>query len=111
MIDDLSPEGVAQAKRETMLGLSPQEFALWLHNPITAGFFQFMDDQIASWREMAADLVEAGAFTVGARSQDQNPDVVRGRIVALKELRQITVQTIQGAYGQEPPDETQAEQA
>lgn len=109
MTDDLSPEAVAAAKRETMLSIGEQEFRLWTHNPITAGFFQFMDDQIRVWRELAADLVEAGAFTPGARPESNNPDVVRGRILAVRELRDITVQTIHEAYGKEPPED-QADQ-
>lgn len=108
MTDDLSPEAVAASKRSTMLNIGEQEFKLWQHSPITAGFFQFMDDQIAVWRELAADLVEAGAFELGARAENNNPDVVRGRILAVRELRDITVQTIQSAYGKEMPDEDQA---
>lgn len=111
MSDDLSPEAVASAKRETMLGLGEQEFRLWQHSPITAAFFQFMDDQVASWRENAADLLEMGAFIPGAREQDRNPDVVRGRILALRELREIELETIQGAYGKSPPEEDQEQQA
>lgn len=109
MSEDLTPEGVAANKRETMLNIGEQEFRLWQHSPITAGFFQFMIDQVAVWRELAADFVEAGAFTPGARPEDQNPDVVRGKILAVRELHQITLQTIQGAYGKETPDEDQAD--
>lgn len=111
MAEDLSTEAVAAAKRETMLGIGVQEFRLWQHSPITAAFFQFIDDQIASWRENAADLLEMGAFTAGAREQDRNPDVVRGRILAMRELHQIDLETIQGAYGKSPPVEDQEEQA
>lgn len=111
MTDDLSAEGVAQSKRRAALDMTEQAFKLWQHEPITAAFFQYLDDQVVAFREVAADLVEAGAFTAHAKPELQNPDVVRGQIVALKQLRQITAQTIQGFYGQEPPDETQAEQA
>lgn len=108
MTDALSPEAVAQAKRQTMLDTSPQAFSLWLHNPLTAAFFQYLADQVASFREVAADLVEAGAFTPGARGELNNPDVVRGQILALKQVREVTAQTIQSFYGQEAPDEQAA---
>lgn len=111
MPDDLSPEAVAQAKRQTALDMSDQGFRMWQHEPITAAFFQFLEDRVLAARETAADLVEQGRFVPGARPELQNPDVVRGQILALRELHKVTAQTIHDFYGKEMPEEDQADQA
>lgn len=84
--------------KTTMLELSEQEFRMWQHSTITAAFLQFMDDQIAAFREIGMDLLEAGAFRQNDPHEDRNPDVVRGKLLALKELRQISLDRIQGFY-------------
>lgn len=93
-----------------LLEIGEQEFMLWQHNPISAAYLQFLDDQVAVWREIAADLLEAGAFRLGDPAEDRNPDVVRGKLLALRELRGITLTDIQGFYGKEPPVESQGDQ-
>jgi hypothetical protein len=87
-----------------LLEITPQEWMLWQHGPITAAFLQFQDDQIAVWRELAADLLEAGAFHSGETHEDRNPDVVRGKLIAMRNLRGITLEAIQGFYGKEPAE-------
>lgn len=86
------------------LEMNEIEYRQWQHNPITAAYLQFLDDQIADWRETAADLLEAGAFRMGDAHEDRNPDVVRGKLLAIKMLRGITLSEIQGAYGKAEPD-------
>lgn len=107
-IDALEPETVASARRQLFLDMSPAEFRLWQHNPITAAYLQYMSDVIANWREIAADLLEAGAYRLGEQHEDRNPDVVRGQLVALRKLRQISLQDIQGFYGKEPEEVDQS---
>ncbi len=87
-----------------------QEFRLWQHEPITRAFLQYLDDQVANWRELAADIVEIGGFTAGDRLEGRNPDVVRGKIVALKELRRLTLAEIQDFY-REATRDSQDDQA
>jgi len=101
------PAAVAQSKRDTMTGITSQEFNQWRHNPITAGFLQYMEDSVAFLREAAADLLEAGQFNQGDVHQDKNPDCLRGQIITLRHLHGIEIQTIQSFYGQEMPKEKQ----
>lgn len=92
-----------------LLEIGKQEFAQWQHNPITKGFLQFMEDQVESWRELVADVVELGAYEKGAAHEDRNLEVVRGKIIAMRQLRGITLEGIQGFYGQEPAVEAAPE--
>lgn len=92
-----------------LLEIGPQEYAQWQHNPISAAFLQFMDDQILVWREVAADIVEVGAYEQGASHEDRNLDVVRGKIIAMRQLRGISLEDIQGFYGKEPVVEAEPE--
>lgn len=115
MNDALTPEGFTALRRQQLLDLKSEEFRLWQHHPITAAYLQWLDDLIADWRNLAADLVEVGAFQDRAAHEDRNPDVVRGRILAIRFLRNIELETIQGFYAQEPevielPSETDLSQ-
>lgn len=105
MTDALTPENFVTLRRQQLLDLSAAEFRMWQHNPITAAYLQFLDDQIAEWRSLAADLVENGAFQLRDPHEDKNPDVVRGRIRAVRELRDIDIESIHRFYGQEPEDD------
>lgn len=84
--------------------LSPETYALWQHSPITAAFLQFLDDQVANWREIAADLVETGHLKVGGEHEDTNLDVVRGKIATLRQLRGISLAEIKRFYGVDSQD-------
>jgi hypothetical protein len=89
--------------------LSPETFALWQHSPITAAYLQFLDDQIAHWRELAADLVEIGHFKDGAEHEDQNIHVVRGKLAAFRQLRGISLAEIKRFYGVDSQDAEEQE--
>lgn len=93
------------------LEMKAQEFALWMHSPVTAAFFQFLKDQHVNWREIAGELVENGAFRLNAVHEDQNPDVVRGKMLTLSMLSGIDLERIQRFYGQEPVAVSQDDQA
>lgn len=108
MSDDLSPEAVAANKRETMLSISEQEFRLWQHSPITAGFFQFLADQIESSRNLAADFVEGGWIREMGKPEAASLERLRGEILLLRQLHATTAQDIHRYYGKEMPDEDQA---
>lgn len=92
-----------------LLEIGPQDFAQWQHNPITKGFLQFMDDTIAEWRSVAADALEAGLLNDSNVYEDSNIGVLRGKLVAMRMLRGITLEGIQGFYGQEPAVEAEPE--
>lgn len=101
--ETINPSALAQARRQAFLDMSPTEFRLWQHNPITAAYLQFQADLIDDWRRIAADLLEAGAYHVHDAHEDKNPDVVRGRILAVRNLHAIKLEDIQAFYGKEPP--------
>ena len=63
-----------------LLDLSEQEFMLWRHNPITSAYLKYLEDQIEAFRFAAADLLEAGSLPPQA-------EVIRGRILTLRELQ------------------------
>lgn len=90
---------MAYDPKELFSEMSPETFALWTHSPITAAYLAFIEDQIANWREAAADLVEMGVLKVGADIPDHNLDSMRGRLATLRELRGISLADIQRFYG------------
>ena len=94
-----------------LLEIGEIEWMQWQHGPIAAAYLQFLEDQVAAFRTLAVELLEAGAFRLGDPHEDKNPDVVRGKIIALRDLRRITLREIQGFYGKELPEEAEAEQA
>lgn len=98
-------ETIAQSKRERFLEMGETEFNSWKHHHVTAAYLQFLADQIDEWRGLAADLIENGAFQLGAQAEVNNPDVLRGRIASFRELHRIDLQTIQGFYGQQTPED------
>lgn len=105
--DSLSPEAIAQAKRENITGVKEQEFQLWRHSPITASYLQYLEDMVEYYRSAAADILEAGQFKDGDAHQDRNPDCLRGQIVMLRQLHGIELKTIHAFYGKEETEETQ----
>lgn len=102
-----STDELARAKRELLFEINEEQFQMWRHERITASVLQFMQDQIAQWRELAADFVEWGAFHLGDQHEDRNPDVVRGKLLAMRQLHQITLEGIQAFYSQAASDEEQ----
>lgn len=102
---DLSPEGMAQSKRERIVATSDQAYMLWRHDPITAGYLQFLDDQIDNLRNAVADMLEAGIFKAGDPHVDRNPDSMRGQIIMLRQLHALELRQIKEFYGASEPAE------
>ena len=80
-----------------LLGLSEQEFQLWRHNPITAAYLRYLGDQIEAFRTAAADLLEAGNL--------DRSDVIRGRLLTLRELQNLSLDDVQNFYRHEDNEE------
>jgi len=95
----------ADAKRARILAVKDPEWQAWRHNPITASYLQYLEDQIDFFRNAAADMLEAGQFLAGTQHQDRNPDVLRGQIIALRQLHDLELAAIHAFYGQELPEE------
>lgn len=84
--------------REIFAEMSELEWQQWRHHPITAAFLAFLRDQQMAWRELAADLVELGAFDPNNPHEDRNPHVVRGKLRLVAMLQQLSVKDIQEFY-------------
>lgn len=108
MIDHTSPELISESKRERLKELTDQEYMLWRHHPITAGFLQYLSDMIALYRETAADFVEARRLKPGDSHVDHNPDALSGQLFMLRQLYGLELATIHAFYGKTAPDEEQA---
>jgi hypothetical protein len=99
LADFLGPDSEAEAKRQILMTMSEMDYQSWRHNPITAAYLQYLEDIISRWRELAADLLEAGAFLTHDSHEDRNPDVVRGKLLMARQLHGLTHQDIRGFYG------------
>ena len=91
--------------KELFEEMSQQTWATWQHHPVTSAFFSFLEAQHEDWRQIAADLVEYGRLKPNAEHEDQNIDVVRGKLATLRLLRGIGLSDIQRFYGVEKEPE------
>lgn len=82
-----------------LLQMSEVEFNQWRHHPVTAAYLLHLQDQVEAFRTAAIDLLEAG--TLGSQS-----DVLRGRILTLRELHALTIDDVRNFYRQEGNDGT-----
>lgn len=94
---------MADHHEELMLCLTQQEWAQWQHNPVTAAFFVFLEDQETNFMDNIAERFVAGMLyekggSDGVDSQDHNASVLRGRVIALRETRRITLADLQAFY-------------
>lgn len=103
MAIDLSEDAIR--KRRIFLELNEEAYQLWRHEPVTMAFLQFLADQIDTARDVAADLIEEGLFERGKQEQNLNPDVLRGKIIAWRDLHKLTLQAIHAAYSEAEPIE------
>jgi hypothetical protein len=87
-----------------LLELSEQSFNLWRHGDITAAYLAYLADQIEAFRVAAADLLEAGALNPQA-------DMLRGRILTLRELQTLQLSHIQNFYRNQESEQADADQA
>ena len=87
-----------------LLELSEESFNMWKHNPITYAYLRFLGDQVEAFRTASADLLEAGNL------DGRGSDVLRGRLMTLRELQNLSLSDIQSFYRQEGTDGTEANQ-
>lgn len=74
--------------------ISEQEYQQWRHSPITAAYLKFLKAQEDNFRQAAMDLWENGRL-------GQDSDVLRGRVLTLAELAELSLETIQTFYQDE----------
>jgi|HubBroStandDraft_3_1064219.scaffolds.fasta_scaffold15967_6 hypothetical protein len=86
------------AHESLLLQLTEQEYNLWRHHPITAAYLRYLGDQAEAFRTAAADLLEAGNL--------DDPSLIRGRILTLRELQSLSLDDIRNSYRQEGTEET-----
>jgi hypothetical protein len=82
-----------------LLELTEQAYNLWRHNPITSAYLSYLNDLIESFRTAAADMVENGIDNLQA-------EVLRGRILTLRELHTLKLEHIQNFYRNQESEET-----
>ena len=113
--DPAEAAALAAERRLLWQEMPETAFQQWRHHPVTAAYLQYIDDQIALFREAAADFVESGQIRegIGQGTVDTNIDALRGQIVMMRQLRALKLEAIQGFYGYAQPDdrhEAQGEQ-
>lgn len=89
------------AHETLLLELSEQSFNLWRHSPITAAYLAYLGDQVEAFRTAAADLLEQGLL-------DEKANVLRGRILTLRELHDLELQHIHTFYRNQETDDAAA---
>lgn len=77
-----------------------QEFAMWMHNPITAAFFAYLGDDEVYLKDLIVELVIYGQVRKDAQGINESADVQRGRLLALRDLQRITLADIAEFYRQ-----------
>jgi hypothetical protein len=81
------------AHERLLLELTEEAYHIWRHNPVTAAYLLYLGDQIEAFRTASADLLEAGNL--------ERPDVIRGRLMTLRELQNLSLDDIRNFYRQE----------
>ena len=82
------------AHEELLLELSEESYHVWRHSPVTAAYLRYLGDQVEAFRTAAADLLEAGGLAPQA-------DVIRGRLLTLRELQNLSLGDIHNFYRHE----------
>lgn len=83
---------------ELLLELSEEGYQQFRHHPIMAAYLKYLGDQIEAFRTAAMDLLEAGSLTPQA-------DVIRGRLMTLRELQNLSLDDIRNFYRHEDTEE------
>jgi len=86
------------AHESLLLELREQDYAQWKHHPITSAYLQYLGDQIEAFRTAAADLLENGDLNSQA-------EMLRGRLLTLRELQSLSLEHIKNFYRQEESEE------
>ncbi len=89
---------------ELLLGLSDTAYQLWRHNPVTSAYLKYLEDQYQAFRIASADLLESGKLA-------EQADVLRGRLLTLRELSDLSLSDIHGFYRKEGNEEDDGAEA
>lgn len=88
--------------------MNAETFNIWRHHPITSAYLKFLADQASAMRETAADLLEQGLLDPNSPNAALNANMIRGRLLTLRELVELRLENIQEFYSQanQESDET-----
>lgn len=92
------------AHEQLLMGLTEQDYNQWRHHPLTAAYLLYLADLRTSFRTSAADLLEAGRLAPQA-------DELRGRLLNLMELQELSLDAIQNFYRHEETEENDGSKA
>jgi hypothetical protein len=81
-----------------LLELSEESYHQFRHHPIMAAYLQYLGDQVEAFRTAAMDLLEAGKLP-------EQSDVIRGRLLTLRELQNLSLDDIKNFYRHEDTEE------
>ena len=80
--------------------MNEETFQQWRHHPVTAAFLEFLGDQAMNFREVAMDLWEDGLLDPNSPNPQINANMVRGRVLTLRELQTVALEDIKTFYSQ-----------
>lgn len=100
----LLPVASRPPHEELLLSLKDHDYQQWRHHPITSAYLRYLGDLRTSFRTSAADLLEAGRLAPQA-------DELRGRLLNLMELQELSLDAIQNFYRQEDTEEDDGREA
>lgn len=92
-------EAPARPQNLVIAELGEVGYQQWRHHPITKGFLQFLADQAREYEGAAIDLWESGRITDPNPAPHMNPQMLRGRYLALKELTDLPLEVLKAFYG------------
>jgi len=93
-----------QSNLEALKDLEDQDFQRWRHHPVTQVFLAFLKDQAETDRQTLLALWEA-------RNLDPDKSAeLRGRVLVLDELQELTLSSIKMLEGIEVPTPAEEEQ-
>ena len=94
-----APRSLRPPHEQRLLQMSEVEYQQWRHQLQTADYLKYLEDLYQVFRTSVADLLEAGTL-------DRQAEVIRGRLLTLRELQDLKLSDIQRFYRQEGDEGT-----
>ena len=93
-----TPQSLTADRRAILAEITDSEFQLWRHNPLTAAFFQHLEDLGENARQAFLRLWEGGGIDDAKKNPDMDPHFLRGEVRTYAYLARITAGSIQAFY-------------
>lgn len=86
----------------------PEGWGLWKHNPVTEAFFAYIKDRSQNEEKWLLEVFLAGGMSDSNPEYSRNPLVMRGIVLALRDLTQIDHRAIAAWYAEKRAEEESA---